>query len=983
MRWIRRLGRPDLLFFILPWLMGLLVAGTIAQKYVGLYVAQKSFFSSWILWAGPLPLPGGYTTLALLTVNLTVKLFLCSPWSRERAGTLISHLGVLCLLIGGFLTALWSEEGNLPLFEGQRGSGMYDYHARELVVFTQDGTQEQVLLRRPWETLHPNARMTLPEAGLTLTLESLCRNCRMVPGAPAPSTTPRHGYAARMEILPDRLEMEDEANKSGVTLTVKGTGSDRDGTYLSFDFLPETIALPVQGKTYHLQLRKRRTELPFEVELVRFRAEYHPGTEIARAYASEVLIRDRAGGSPPWKSDISMNQPLRYKGYTLYQASFVEIEGKQASVLAVVHNTGRLFPYLASGLMCVGLLLHLMLQLPRLIRRSTPSLCLIGMVGLLMAHPAWASAPAYNMTAFGRIPILDEGRVKPLDSVARTYLKLIHGRDHLPDLSATAWMAELLFAPERAYRRPIFKIASPDTVFALGLEARDTHRYSFIEVSAALRTQLPLLQSLASKPEAELTEAQRHSLTLFTLAGRFSDLSRSLSLTLPVLTVNSPALEKTLALPQGTEITYLLLRKHREKLESQASREPNGTAATLLRLMEEIGVDASTHALSVVPPQWNDAPDRWDSLWSITLSGYGSPETAALLNAWSHLRDLYQAGNAPEWNQASQRLLEQSLRLAGPHGSAFRLMLETRFHQWDPFFWGIACYALTGFAMLISLRLSAPSARRTGIRLAMLTLLLGMGLHGLGLLMRMLIMGRPPVTSLYESILFVSLASVCWGWVLERRRRDGLGVLLASLIGTLLLTVAHRYEGDGDTLQVLVAVLDTNFWLSTHVVAITIGYASTIAGCAMAHLYLWCGLFRPDHTELAQGLFKNMRGMALVALFFSALGTILGGIWADQSWGRFWGWDPKENGALLVVLWLAWVIHGRLSGHLHELGVAVGMGLSGIMVALAWFGVNLLSVGLHSYGFTQHAAWNLGVFIGLEILLIGGSAGWIANKKPE
>ena len=111
-----------------------------------------------------------------------------------------------------------------------------------------------------------------------------------------------------------------------------------------------------------------------------------------------------------------------------------------------------------------------------------------------------------------------------------------------------------------------------------------------------------------------------------------------------------------------------------------------------------------------------------------------------------------------------------------------------------------------------------------------------------------------------------------------------------------------------------------------------------------------------------------MLGITLFALLFTLFGTILGGIWADQSWGRFWGWDPKENGALLIVLWLIMMLHLRITGLIKPLGFCFGMVFANIAVALAWFGVNLLNVGLHSYGFTDNVATNLFLFIFIEFL---------------
>ena len=180
--------------------------------------------------------------------------------------------------------------------------------------------------------------------------------------------------------------------------------------------------------------------------------------------------------------------------------------------------------------------------------------------------------------------------------------------------------------------------------------------------------------------------------------------------------------------------------------------------------------------------------------------------------------------------------------------------------------------------------------------------------------------------------------------------------------------IGLKYAADGDTLGMLVAVLNSNFWLATHVTTITIGYGVSLVAGLMAHLYLIFSIINPDKEKLNK-IFNNTYGLTLMALFFTLFGTILGGIWADQSWGRFWGWDPKENGALLIVLWHLMMLHLRISGMVQQLGYAFGVSLVNIVVAIAWFGVNLLNVGLHSYGFTDNVATYLFAFILFEILL--------------
>lgn len=235
--------------------------------------------------------------------------------------------------------------------------------------------------------------------------------------------------------------------------------------------------------------------------------------------------------------------------------------------------------------------------------------------------------------------------------------------------------------------------------------------------------------------------------------------------------------------------------------------------------------------------------------------------------------------------------------------------------------------------------------------------------HTAAIAMRVYILERPPVGTLYESVLFVALVAVATALIAARRQPVLMGAAAAA--GAGLLFIAPLLIRGGDTLPVLVAVLNTNFWLATHVIIITAGYAFSLLCAIAAHIWLGARAMGRAHSIVP------MHRLGLLALLFTAVGTILGGIWADQSWGRFWGWDPKENGALLIVLWLVWAMHGRRAALLSPALYAVTLAGTAVIVALAWFGVNLLNVGLHSYGFTSGIAAALATFCAAEGALIG------------
>jgi cytochrome c-type biogenesis protein CcsB len=270
--------------------------------------------------------------------------------------------------------------------------------------------------------------------------------------------------------------------------------------------------------------------------------------------------------------------------------------------------------------------------------------------------------------------------------------------------------------------------------------------------------------------------------------------------------------------------------------------------------------------------------------------------------------------------------------------------------------------------------------------------------------------GRPPVTNLYSSAVFIGWGTMVFGVGLERVFRVGLGIAAAALAGFVTLIIAHNLAIGGDTMEMMRAVLDTNFWLATHVVVITLGYSANFVAGLLAILFVVLGIFTRNLTTpmsalpagltgattalrtdtgdspapgptngsgvaqrgaLGKALAKMVYAVLCFATLFSFVGTVLGGIWADQSWGRFWGWDPKENGALIIVLWNAAVLHARWAGLVKERGLMAMAVFGNIVTSFSWFGVNMLGIGLHSYGFMDAAFKWLVLFILSQLVIIG------------
>ena len=377
-------------------------------------------------------------------------------------------------------------------------------------------------------------------------------------------------------------------------------------------------------------------------------------------------------------------------------------------------------------------------------------------------------------------------------------------------------------------------------------------------------------------------------------------------------------------------------------------------------------------ALKFIPPSNNSESGEWLSPFDFILKGIPANENQeAILNSLQMYLANRLAGNDLEMSSALNRYEMALSTFQGINVKVDNLKKETWMNRVNLFYISLGLYLLSFIFLSISWMIKPILLNRV----AYLLLISGTVMHGYGIFLRMQIMERPPVTTLYESVIFVSLIIMTLAVLLEYFRKDGLGIFVGSVSGSVLHYVGFSYAADGDTLGMLVAVLNSNFWLATHVTTITIGYgASLMAGC-VGHLYLIQEI-RGVNSASLKSIFNNLFGITLLALFFTLFGTILGGIWADQSWGRFWGWDPKENGALLIVLWQLMMIHMRLSGLAKPKEFALGMALNNIIVALAWFGVNLLQVGLHSYGFDDGVARNLFMFIGFEIIFCLGTYYW-------
>ncbi len=288
-----------------------------------------------------------------------------------------------------------------------------------------------------------------------------------------------------------------------------------------------------------------------------------------------------------------------------------------------------------------------------------------------------------------------------------------------------------------------------------------------------------------------------------------------------------------------------------------------------------------------------------------------------------------------------------------------------------------SCFTVSWIVLAVAwLLLWLP--RHTGYRCAWIGAVTGFCLITGGFALRVALVWRAPVTNMYESIIFAAWGVVLLSMVFEYRRRSGAIFLSALPVAIVGLALASERAGVFDSgIHPLPAALRNNFWLLTHVTTITLGYAAFAVAMGMGHWILWKGFVAPT-----RGLEPALERSLQIGVMLLGTGIVLGGFWAWQVWGRFWGWDPKETWALITLLGYVALLHGRRAGWWGGFGLAIGSVVSFQCVIMAWYGVNfLLKPGLHSYGSGQGwLAGALGFALGESIFLV---VVWIRRLARE
>ncbi len=589
---------------------------------------------------------------------------------------------------------------------------------------------------------------------------------------------------------------------------------------------------------------------------------------------------------------------------------------------------------------------------------------------IIMGTASTVRAADIDLGNWSSLPILYEGRVEPLDSFARLHVKKFSGRESLPQLSASEWLALNLFDPTTAVNIPVFKIRD---AAQYGLTENKKRLYSYTALVQLIQNQQTTINQLLEINAEDWTPEQQHLVEIYEHYILNTQILRSLTLILPLSIGDN-------------EESFLDFRKTQNDLQRKVQNIVSRKGANLenytdkekeisflsyqLSLLENSA--AQNVLLRIIPDQWDGAPTNWFAPWSIIRDGTGDPKTLEYIIIWRDMAEAYRTQN--------QELWDYSVQDAQAYFNNSKLKIETLYNKINLTNVSLFLFSMALIFLVISSFMKSSKINKTLNYAA--TINFGLGTLSLLTLisMRIYILNRPPVGTLYESILFVALICALGFLFMFWRSKNTTAILLGSISGVILMTAARGFVGD-DTMGTLVAVLNTNFWLGTHVLCITMGYGTCLIASLMAQKDLWMRIRQPQNLNFQKQSLRHLKTIVIISLLLTTIGTILGGIWADQSWGRFWGWDPKENGALLIVLWLAWIIHSKISNHISDLGYVMGTAYLSVIIVLAWFGVNLLNVGLHSYGFISGVAKGIVVFCVFQTLLLAFLWRFIRKKR--
>ncbi len=736
-----------------------------------------------------------------------------------------------------------------------------------------------------------------------------------IDAAPVQHQQGRHPGAQARGFEAVRLEIETEDALRHLTLFQHDAPQGKSHT------------VKVDDLTATLTFGPKVTPLPFSLKLTDFQIERYPGSRMPASYASEVILIDAEKNlERPYR--IYMNHILKHRGYRFFQQFFDGDE--QGTILSVSHDPGTPITYAGYALLMIALVVNLFhprsrfrtlaRKLSRLTITPLALFCVVGL-GTLLTSALPVHAQTEQLTTlrkvdqnharrFGALIVQDDlGRMKPVNSLAHEILSNIAGTRNLADLHPDQILLGILIRPDLWKTIPLIRVDDPAIRLMLGLGSRRT-LVSLQEAAypgASVFRLAREVQAVKAKNPAKRTRSDK---ALIRLQERF-DLTNELL---------EGRLLRLFPVPGDRNHTWAFVHDNRIIADSVAV----GLLTNYIASVNQ----------SLISGSW-DAADRALA----TIAAYQASLGAEVM---------------PSQTQREAEILYNETQI---------------FYRLTPLFlWGGLALLLAALARLAFTRRLLDAC----IRAVIVILAIGFMLHTAGFILRWIAAGHAPWSNKYESMVYIAWAAVMAGFLFVRH--TPLALALGSLFSGLLLTVAHN-PGVDSQLTNLVPVLKSH-WLVIHVSVVTSSYGFLALGACLGllSLLLFIGKTDKNRRPLDNAILRlaciNERSL-LVGLTLMTIGNFFGAIWANESWGRYWGWDPKEAWSFIIILVYAVVTHLRIIPRLRSpFTFSVASVLAFSTVIMTYFGVNLYLSGLHAYAGGDAATMPAYVFISGVILLI-------------
>lgn len=897
---------------------------TFIENDYGTITAQALIYHAWwfelLLFVGVVNLAGSVVRYKLV--------------SRKKWAILLFHLAFIVIIIGAGVTRYFGFEGSMHIREGESTNQVVSEASYINLKASFNGKEVSELTKVNFTPNTNNIyKKTIEIGGKQVQVE----NEIFVPNATEIMVSDASGLP-----IPSLVQNPEETGRGGMdAFTAKITSGNevrrvnvfgRDGVILA------PVTCTINGINVSLYYGSVIRELPFSIYLRDFQLERYPGSMSPSSYASEITLKDPALSiERPFR--IFMNNILKYNGYRFFQSSFDQDE--KGTVLSVNQDYwGTLISYLGYFLMALGMVFTIFLKSSRfqtLIRlssklqtmRKTAKILVFGLIisGIsVTANSAFgvgnSASKGKHIDAFGELLVQDhEGRIEPVSTLASDLLRKISKKDNWEGMSSVEFFLDMSANPEKWKSIPIIKVANPELKKTLGVSEDMISYYQMFDQAGNYKLNDLVQQSYNKKQ----TLRNKYDKEIINVDERIN---------ICYQIFNGDFL-KIFPIPNDERKTWV-------------------TFSALPTTMKKEELDFAGKILKLYYDEYNDA----------TLSGN-----------WSKPDEYLGYIKKYQNNYGAEIIPSQS-----------KISLEILYNEWNIFGKLAKIYALLGFILLVFhfMLIFKPATRfgkliDAGTILVFLAFLLYTG----GLIIRWYIAGHAPWSNGYETMIYVGWATSLSGFIFMKRSPITLAV--TTLLTSIILFVAGMSWMNPEITN-LVPVLKS-YWLVVHVAIITASYGFLAMGALLGVLNLVLMILRNKKNEKNIGFtileVSYIIEMALmIGLLMLTIGSFIGGVWANESWGRYWGWDPKETWALVTVLVYSIILHLRKIPGLKSIFALSSLAIFGLgSVLMTFFGVNYYLSGMHSYAQGDPPPIPNTLYVAIAVIIALIVAAWYSENK--